>query len=238
MPSDPGERDQNYFSILSDNKSKRKYNVDNSHDFPNLGTSKKTKPNSCPKFILIKNVVEDKPIKSFNIFAVSKAIESITLEQTLQTTFTREGHLLILAKNESQANKFLKATKFSNLCDIKVQYHPTLNICKGVIYAEDLANLSEDEIVEGLKSQHVTDCKKIKKMKEGKLVNTPLHIISFNRYDIPSKIEVACQTEAKCFVCSSADHKHSLAKTSSLSIVNNNTVRIIYCPISRRNSCR
>lgn len=52
------------------------------------------------------------------------------------------------------------ATKLSNLCDINVTFHLTLNICKGVIYCEPFSSLSEEEIIAGLKTQSVTDCKK------------------------------------------------------------------------------
>ena len=68
--------------------------------------------------------------------------------------------------------------------------HPTLNTVKGVLFAPALRFLSEKEILEGLKDQDVVDCKKITKFINGDIVPTSLHILSFNRYELPSEIKI------------------------------------------------
>ena len=240
IPSDPGGKRGNYYQILDDNPpTKKKYNINNTYDFPtNFQT--KTKINKSkyqPKFITIKSTDPEKTINSFNVFLVHKALESITIEKPEKIAFTRDGGLLILSKNENQTKKFLNATNLSNLCKIKTELHPTLNISKGVIYCPSLTNLSEKEIVEGLSSQNVTECRKITKFNNGSIINTPLHIISFNLFEIPNEIDIAwekikvnpyipapmqckncfkightkkhCQSDSKCFVCSASEHSDS-----------------------------
>ena len=231
MGPDPGGG--NRFDLLDPKK--RKFNIDHPKEFPEFSkVTKSSKSNHTSKFIIIKNVIESVPIQSFNIFLVAKAIESITTEKTLSTKYTRDGNLLILTKNQNQTTRFLKATKLSNLCDIKVQLHPTLNTVKGVVYSKFLSQLSEEEIVIGLKEQEVIECKKITKFVDGKIINTPLHILSFNLYDLPTEINIAwqktkvepyfptpmtckkchlightkkhCKSEEKCVVCSKPEH--------------------------------
>lgn len=237
MASDPCGRDQNYFAILGDAPPpKRKTpNLNNNHDFPQLKKTKATNlnPSTSPKYLVMKNK-ENKPLKNFNVFLIQKALESITTEAPIKINFNREGDLIILTKNSQQTTKFLKATQLSSLCPISVTLHPTLNTIKGVIYSNFLTNLSESEIVDGLRQQGATECKKVTKVKEGKVVNTPLHIISFDLYDLPKEVNIAwmkvkvepyipspmqckncylightakhCKSEQKCNICSTAVH--------------------------------
>lgn len=239
MASDPGGGDQNYFAILGEQPpaKRRNLNLNNPRDFPQLKkpiSISNSKSVACPKFLVIKNK-SNIPIKTFNIFLIHKALESITSEQPLSISFTREGDLLILTKNNQQTTKFLKASKLSNLCDISVSLHPTLNTVKGVIYSSFLINLSEAEIVDGLREQGATECKKITKIRDGKVVDTPLHIISFNSYELPKEVNVAwvkvkvepyipspmqckncfiightakhCKSDPKCNVCATGTHE-------------------------------
>lgn len=49
------------------------------------------------------------------------------------------------------------------IINVVVNEHATFNTSKGVIYLDDLRDMLEPEILEGLKSQMVTDVYKIKK---------------------------------------------------------------------------
>lgn len=51
-------------------------------------------------------------------------------------------------------------------------------------------NLTDDEIINGLKYQHVIACERIKKMVHGELKNTPLHILTFDRYVLPNSVKI------------------------------------------------
>jgi hypothetical protein len=156
------------------------------------------------------------------------------LEKPISASFTKEGDLLILANSITHAKKYLNANKLANLCEIETSLHQNLNTIKGVVYSTNLVSLTEKEIIDGLKEQQVIDCKKITKMRDGKIVNTPLHILSFNLYQLPKEINVSflkvkvepyipapmqckncfllghtkkhCSNDKKCFVCSMSDH--------------------------------
>ena len=196
----------NYFQILDPDPSpKRKkanneYNINNTFDFPKFiqKQNANTKKQQSPKYIVIKSKITDKPLQNFNIFLLSKALESISSEPLQKITFTRDGNLLILTKNEIQANKFLKTSTLSGLIPVEITLHPTLNITKGVIFCPALKELSEKEITDGLRDQGVVDCKKITKFNDGKVTNTPLHILHFNHYSLPKEIKIGflnCKVE-------------------------------------------
>lgn len=265
---DPGGSRENYYSLLDTDRKKRKFNLDNPYDFPTINKKKtknnttKTSSKQCPKFIVIKNTDPTKPIRSFNIFAVAKALEGITTEQPLSTTFTRMGDILILTKNPTQTLKYIRAKQLANICDINVSLHPTLNTCKGVIYAPSLTELSEAEIVDGLSDQNVVECQKITNYKDGQIKNTPLHIVSFNCYELPSEIDVAwqkikvepyfpkpmqcknchiightrnhCKNEKKCIVCSSSEHEGNCIKVECINCKKEHCSNNKNCPTLKK----
>ncbi|KAI8115084.1 hypothetical protein CVS40_12656 [Lucilia cuprina] len=189
----------NYFQLLDPDPSpKRKksnfnYNINNNFDFPKI-TQKQTtstiNKQQCPKYIVIRSKIPDKPLQNFNIFLLSKAIENISSEPMQKIVFTKDGNILILSKNEIQANKFLKTNTLNGIGPVEIFLHPTLNIIKGVVFAPSLKELSEQEITDGLKNQGVVDCKKITKFIEGKVTNTPLHILHFDQYRLPKEIKI------------------------------------------------
>lgn len=186
----------NYYDVLDPSPKRKKnnsqFNVNNSMDFPKISTTKQLNftSNQCPKFVILKSLINDKPIQNFNIFLVSKALEGISSDPPQKVSFTRDGNLLILTKNEAQANRFLKAKSLANVCPIECSLHNTLNTVKGVIFAPTLKDLNAEEIKEGLKSQGVIDCNKITKFVDNKTINTPLHILHFNRYQLPKEIKI------------------------------------------------
>lgn len=195
----------NYFQILDPDPSpKRKknndFNINNSFDFPKFiqKQNSNSKKQQSPKYIVIKSKINDKPLQNFNIFLLSKALESISSEPLQKITFTRDGNLLILTRNETQANKFLKTTTLSGLIPVEISLHTTLNITKGVIFCPSLKELSEKEITDGLRDQGVVECKKITKYNDGKTENTPLHILHFNQFSLPREIKIGflnCKVE-------------------------------------------
>ena len=67
----------------------------------------------------------------------------------------RDGSLLILAKTQKIADKFIKTTNFGGLCPVSISYHATLNSYQGTIYDRNLINVCEEEILTDLNDQGV-----------------------------------------------------------------------------------
>ncbi|XP_075157665.1 uncharacterized protein LOC142230934 [Haematobia irritans] len=164
--------------------------IDCTLNFPNLTpTPRNTKPQDNPKFVVIKSTDSEKPLNNINIFLLSKAINGLISENNrLMTKFTRDGNLLILTKTTRHAELLIKTKKLSNICDITCSYHEKLNFVKGVVFCPALKKLNEAEIIKGLAKENVIEAYKIKKMIDGKLENTPLHILTFDLYKKPDEI--------------------------------------------------
>ena len=71
----------------------------------------------------------------------------------------------------TKTENLLKVTSFFNL-KVSVSEHNTLNSSKGIIRDRMLKGESEDNIVEYVRPQGVTACKRFKIKKDGNLVET------------------------------------------------------------------
>lgn len=161
--------------------------------FPSLSFSPVNSKDN-PKFVIMKSTNPEQPLNTLNIFLFSKALNGMISEsQRKMTKFTRDGNLLILTTTKRQAELLIKAKKLSNICDISCTYHDKLNTVKGVVYCPELKNLTEEEITTGLQDQHVTEVQKIRKLVDGKVENSPLHILSFDLYALPNEIKIGFQ---------------------------------------------
>ena len=69
--------------------------------------------------------------------------------------------------------------------------HTSLNSSKGVIRCPELGNCSEEEILEGTRSQGVTAIKRFKVKRNGELKNTNTFVFTFNTSVLPKTIKVA-----------------------------------------------
>lgn len=142
-----------------------------------------------PRFITIAPTNPDKPLSSFSVFLLKKAIDSISTSYEYITQL-RDGNLLILVKSQKIAECFLSKKVLSNLCPISVKLHEHLNSSKGTVYAPCLINVPESEILEEMKSQGVTDVYKFKKVEDGNQRPTGLVLFTFDLFRPPSTVNV------------------------------------------------
>lgn len=98
--------------------------------------------------------------------------------------------LLIEIANKEQGNKLLDIKKIDNNI-VTTQIHRTMNEIKGTVYSEVMLHSTEEQILETLKEQGVTKVERMKRWREGTLVNTPRHILTFNRTKLPPLIKLA-----------------------------------------------
>ncbi|XP_058816845.1 uncharacterized protein LOC131680139 [Topomyia yanbarensis] len=71
---------------------------------------------------------------------------------------------------------------------VEVVSHPTLNITHGVVYDIDTKDMSNEELLDELKGQGVAAVRRITKLHEGVVSNTPLVVISFSGSTLPDYI--------------------------------------------------
>ena len=121
--------------------------------------------------------------------------------------------LLYKQQIKNNRKKIIKWKQFGKL-NIKTYPHPTLNFLKGVIKSPDLASGSLEEIRLYLKTQGVTDVRRISIHKET-IIDTNTCILTFNKPTIPtcirigsmnSKIETYIPIPLRCQKCPKYGH--------------------------------
>lgn len=219
-PGPPDKLSNNRFFVLGDyidNPSKKQ----RPNEFPDLPTPCNNNKNH-PKYVLISSSDPKKQLSELSPFAIKKGVESISTEFT-SITLLRDGNLLILTRNARVAEKFVKTKSLSNVCSISCKLHDTLNSVKGVIYAPCLINVPEQEIVQEMKEQGVTDVYKFTKPSDdGKSrIPTGKIIVTFDLYRLPTTVDVAwykCKVEhyipnpMRCKNCQKLGHTKNRCK--------------------------
>lgn len=141
-----------------------------------------------PKYLIISSDDPQKQLKTVSPFVIKKWINA-NCDAVEEISRLRDGNILVLTKNARQTQVLLKLKTVAGLCKVKVELHKTLNICKGVIYCKDWFMLSDDEIKKELEDQKVVKVENIKREKDGKRIASPLFIISFNAYNLPTQLD-------------------------------------------------
>ena len=154
-PGPPDKRELNRFAMLSDFIDQPFKN--NYAALPNTQSNLSTNP----KYIQVST--EENKLRKLSPFVIQKGLHAISslIDSISQL---RDGNLLLLVRNQTVADKFLKAKSLLDICPISVKLHETLNYVKGRIYAPCLI-VPEENIVKEFRSQGVVSVYEfIKKM--------------------------------------------------------------------------
>ena len=87
-------------------------------------------------------------------FLIQKTIDT-QIGQVTDIKRSRNGKILLQTKTSKQAENILKITSLGNIVLVKVIEHPTLNLCRQIIYCYDLKYLEDSGILDNLKTQKV-----------------------------------------------------------------------------------
>ncbi|XP_060651103.1 uncharacterized protein LOC132787810 [Drosophila nasuta] len=187
-PPRPPNLKGNQFALLSESPpvKKKRQNQKIDMTFPDLPTI--TLEN--PKYIVMASKNVEKKISDFSCIAVYNALRLISKNITSISNL-RYGNLLMLVKNQSEADKFINSPTLPGICDITCKMHETLNQVKGTIYAPYLSDVSNEEIIEELRSQKVSDIFKFTKTIDNTTKPSGVILVTFDLYHLPSKIDIA-----------------------------------------------
>lgn len=125
-----------------------------------------------------------------------------------------DGSFIVQTKNPSQTLKLLSLTKF---CDqpVSIELDSRRNSSKGLIYAPELRDLSEEEILQGLSDEGVVGVRRIFSKRGEQRKSTPLLILNFNRSNRPTQIvagylryevRVFIASPLRCYKCQQYGH--------------------------------
>ena len=140
---------------------------------------------AVPKYLTVKR--KEGNFEKVSPFLIEKCINTWAGSAIRDIKKTPTG-LLLETFNENQRQKLLELKKIGTI-DVEVNAHGTLNTCKGVVVCSDLLNCSEEEIARELASQGVIACRRLTMRRDGQIIPSASHVLTFNRSTLPEKIK-------------------------------------------------
>ncbi|XP_062542511.1 uncharacterized protein LOC134210481 [Armigeres subalbatus] len=137
--------------------------------------------------MVMERMEEDKNFHGVSPILVRKTIQSYCGSGT-SAKKTKDGKILVTVRSEHQAKNLAKIEKLCDEITVKVYEHKTLNSSKVVIVCRDLKEVSDDELLENLSSQRVTEVKQLMKMRDN--VKTPMGVFVLTLKGKPPPKEV------------------------------------------------
>lgn len=177
--------------------------------------------NKCASKYIIIARKDNESFEKVSPFIVKKVIDYTCDGEVEFCKKTRAGTLLVKTKNLKQANKLLNLKVFHNF-PVEASEHKTLNFSKGIFYSNELRGIDEEEIQCELKSQNVTEVKKILKKDNDTLKETGLIVVTFATPVLPEEIKIGYQLvnvrpyipqPFRCKNCLRFGHPTSLCKS-------------------------
>ena len=165
------------------------------------------------RFLVIQSQDGSNPVTSLSPFIIEKQIESL-IGTPKSVKKLKNKTLLVETNRKSQTENLLKITSFFNI-KVSVTEHYSLNSSKGIIRDRMLKGETEDNIVDYLRPQGVTGCKRFKIKKDGKSVETNTLLLTFNRINVPKSlkifyrvipVDVYIPNPLRCFNCQRFGH--------------------------------
>ncbi|GFV89077.1 uncharacterized protein TNCV_4912761 [Trichonephila clavipes] len=132
----------------------------------------------------------------------------------------RSGNLFIEVTSSKQALALASLKQLAHF-DIQVKQHATLNYSRGVISAADLYNVTEEEILENMAEQNVSQVRRITIRRDGQVLKTKHLILTFATPDLPQSVKVAylhCPVRPyipnplRCFQCQRFGHSKTTCR--------------------------
>ena len=172
------------------------------------------RPDSWPHFLMIKGTDDTNSLKDMSPFAIQKGIKGIVGTDILNVKRLRSGDLLAEVSCEKHARILLKANTIGTI-PVAITAHRSLNSSKGVVRCGALGNCDDAEIVRSLKNYNVTEARRIKVRRDGKLVETNTVILTFGVPELPKevyfgyercKVDLYIPNPLRCFKCQSYGH--------------------------------
>ena len=169
---------------------------------------------SYPSF-LIAEPTTDKQI-DLSIFGIQKLLKC-AVGDVKNAKKLRNGSVLIEVASKAQAENALKMQNWVHT-PVKVTPHRSLNTCKGVIRCRDLRDCSDEEVLEALSHEGVTQLKHIFTKKNGSTIPTNTFVITFNKPVLPKSVKAAylhipvepfIPNPLRCFNCQKFGHGKS-----------------------------
>ena len=173
-----------------------------------------TTSSTFPHFIVLESL-QEKQLTKLNPIVIEKVISGIVNPVSVKKL--QNGTLLVEVGRKTYADNLLKMNLFAGL-KIKSFPHYSLNSSKGVVRSSELSLCTLDEIKTYLKSQRVSDVKRITINRNQETINTNTYILTFNTSQVPTEIKVGYNlikvspyipNPLRCYNCQKFGHHES-----------------------------
>ena len=193
--------------VLSDSDSESEYSIPST---------------TFARFLVIESADSSKPVTKLSPFIIEKSISAI-LGTPKSVKKLKNETLLVECFSQQQVKNLLGHKKLFNL-DVNIFPHKTLNTSKGVIRCKELSFCdSLEEIKSNLKSQAVSDVKRISVLRNGIRRDTHTYILTFSTPILPTSIKVGFQSvkvdvyvpnPLRCYRCQRYGHHESNCRST------------------------
>ncbi|KAM7291824.1 hypothetical protein ISCGN_028395 [Ixodes scapularis] len=165
------------------------------------------------EFFVVHSEDNQRPAAKLSPFIVAKVLEHL-IGHSYQAKKLHSGDLLVEVTTQKQSVAIQKMKSIVET-SVTVTPHRTLNTVRGVISEEDLLDVSEDEILEGLRNSSVIAVKRIILRREGQEIPSKHLILSFVRHCLPATVKAGylnCRVRPyvpnlqRCFRCQRFGH--------------------------------
>lgn len=196
--------------------------------FPDLCPTHLKLSEDEPRFVKIKGYL-DGSLKEISPFLIAKNVETVA-GKCLQSWMERvSGHMCVQVKNALAAERLLKLKHLQNSSGesipIEIVNCDYLNQSKVMIYCENIVYETEKDIMEALAAQKVVGVRRITKLVDGRLRNTPLLILTIDSVTVPDYMKVGLlrvktrpyyPKPMRCFNCLQFGHIKDKCKDSKI----------------------
>lgn len=141
-----------------------------------------------PKTLIITRE-ENLSFQSVSPFLIKHIVRGVIDGDPNKCIKLRNGSLLVETKNLKQANKLIKLISFGSSMSVQVNESASNN-SKGIFFNYGLLQLSDELIMEELKSQNVINIKRFTKKVDGTTVDSGIFLITFSTSQLPEYVHL------------------------------------------------
>ena len=185
-----------------------------------LAVERRPHAETWPRFLILRSTSQT-PANRIHPFLMGKTLESVA--GRVEAKPMKSGDILIECSRKRQSEN-LRGLQSVGEWPVEITAHPTLNICKGVVRDQALAELDDSELINELKSQGVSAVRRFTKKTNGKDVQLPTVILTFSLPKLPERIWAGyyflrvtpwVPLPLRCFKCQRFGHGSQKCRSNS-----------------------
>ena len=177
------------------------------------------------RFLVVEPADPSQPLTKLTPFAIQRGFEGIS-SKIQNVKKLRNGSFLVECPTQKISTTLLNwnGKKFVDRF-ISVTPHKALNTCKGVLRCSELKDVDDEEILEGLKSQGVTEVTRVMRKKDGEKIPTNTFFLTFALPKLPEKVKIGYLFEKislfvpaplRCFKCQKFGHSQGRCRKEAV----------------------